>query len=73
MKKVFALNDLDCANCAAKMEEAINNIDGVNAATVSFISQKLTLDANDDKFDEILKKAVKVCRKIEPDCEIVIK
>ncbi len=73
MKKVFALNDLDCANCAAKMEEAINKIDGVNAATVSFISQKLTLDANDDKFDEILKKAVKVCRKIEPNCEIVIK
>lgn len=73
MKKVFALNDLDCANCAAKMEEAINKIDGVNAATVSFISQKLTFDANDDKFDEILKKAVKVCRKIEPDCEIVIK
>lgn len=73
MKKVFALNDLDCANCAAKMEEAINKIDGVNAATVSFISQKFTLDANDDKFDEILKKAVKVCRKIEPDCEIVIK
>ncbi len=73
MKKVFALNDIDCANCAAKMEEAINKIDGVNAATVSFISQKLTLDANDDKFDEILKKAVKVCRKIEPDCEIVIK
>ena len=67
MKKVFALNDLDCANCAAKMEKAINKIDGVNAATVSFISQKLTLDANDDKFDEILKKAVKVCRKIEPD------
>ena len=73
MKKVFALNDLDCANCAAKMDEAIHKIDGVNAATVSFISQKLTLDANDDKFDEILKKAVKVCRKIEPNCEIVIK
>lgn len=73
MKKVFALNDLDCANCAAKMEEAINKIDGVNTASVSFISQKLTLDADDDKFDEILKKAVKVCRKIEPDCEIVIK
>lgn len=73
MKKVFALNDLDCANCAAKMEEAINKIDGVNTASVSFISQKLTLDADDDKFDEILKKVVKVCHKIEPDCEIVIK
>lgn len=73
MKKVFALNDLDCANCAAKMEDAISKIDGVNSASVSFMSQKLTLDADDMKFDEILKKAVKICRKIEPDCEIVIK
>lgn len=73
MKKVFVLNDLDCANCAAKMEDAISKIDGVNSASVSFMSQKLTLDADDMKFDEILKKAVKICRKIEPDCEIVIK
>lgn len=73
MKKTFKLDELDCANCGAKMEAAIKKIDGVNDCTVSFMTQKLTLDAQDDKFDDILKQAVKVCRKIEPDCEIVIK
>ena len=56
MKKKFKLMDLDCANCAAKMEDAIKKIDGVNDATVSFMMQKLTLDADDDRFDEILKE-----------------
>ncbi len=70
MKKKFELEDLDCANCAAKMEAAINKIDGVNSATVSFLAQKLTIDAVDDKFDEIMKEVVKVCKKVEPDCEI---
>ena len=73
MKKVFKLEDLDCANCAKKMENAINKIEGVESATVSFISQKLTITADDARFDEIMKKAVKLCRKIEPDCEIVLK
>ena len=70
MKKKFELEDLDCANCAAKMQAAINKIDGVNSATVSFLAQKLTIDAFDDKFDEIMKEVVKVCKKVEPDCEI---
>ncbi|NCE65209.1 heavy-metal-associated domain-containing protein [Pseudoflavonifractor sp. 524-17] len=70
MKKHFKLVDLDCANCAAKMETAINRIDGVNSATVSFLSQKLTLDADSDRFDSILKEVVKVCKKVEPDCVI---
>ena len=70
MKKKFELEDLDCANCAAKMEAAINKIDGVNSATVSLLAQKLTIDAVDDKFDEIMKEVVKVCKKVEPDCEI---
>ena len=72
MKKHFKLQDLDCANCAAKMEAAIKKIDGVNDASVSFMSQKLTLDADDARFEEILKQAVKVCKKVEPDCEIVL-
>ena len=59
MKKKFKLMDLDCANCAAKMEDAIKKLDGVNDATVSFMMQKLTLDADDDRFDEILKEAVR--------------
>ena len=73
MKKTFRLDELDCANCGAKMENAIKKIDGVKDCTVSFMTQKLTLEADDDKFDEVLAQAVKVCRKIEPDCEIVIK
>lgn len=72
MKKKFKLVDLDCANCAAKMEEAIKKIDGVNAAAVSFISQKLTIDADEGRFDAIMAEAARVCKKIEPDCTIVM-
>ena len=70
MKKRFQLTDLDCANCARKMEDAIKKIDGVNNATVSFMTQKLTLDADDARFDEILQKVVATAKKIEPDCEL---
>ena len=73
MKKSFKMIDLDCANCAAKMETAIRKIDGVKNASVSFMTQKMTIEADDDRFDEIVKEAVKVCKKVEPDCEIVIK
>lgn len=70
MKKKFKLTDLDCANCAAKMEEAIKKIGGVSDATVSFMTQKLTIDAEDSRFDEIMKEVVAVCKKVEPDCVI---
>lgn len=71
MKKQFKLRDLDCANCAAKMEEAIRKIDGVEDAAVSFMMQKLTIEADEMRFEEILDQAQKVCRRIEPDCEIL--
>ena len=70
MKKRYKLSDLDCANCAAKMEDAINKLDGVTAATVSFFQQKLTIEAEDTRFDEIMDQVVKVCKRIEPDCVI---
>ena len=70
MKKTFKLIDLDCANCAAKMENNIKKIDGVADATVSFMAQKLLLEADDDKFDAVLKDAVKTAKKVEPDFEI---
>ena len=73
MKKSYKLQDLDCANCAAKMETAINNINGVNKATVSFMTQKLTIDADDSRFDEILKETVATIKKVEPDCTVLIK
>ena len=71
MKKRFKLMELDCANCAAKMEAAIRKIDGVQDATVSFMAQKLTIEAEDDRFDEILEQAQAAIRKIEPDCVIL--
>ena len=70
MKKRFKLTDLDCANCAAKMEEAIKKIDGVKDATVSFMAQKMTVEADDARFDEIMQEIVAVCKKVEPDCII---
>ena len=73
MKKTFKMIDLDCANCAAKMETAIKKIDGVQDATVSFMTQKLTIQADDARFDAIIQEAVKACKKVEPDCEIVLK
>ncbi len=71
MKKKYKLQDLDCAHCAAKMEEAIRRIDGVNEASVSFMMQKLVIDAEEERFDEIMKEVVRVCAKVEPDCRII--
>ena len=73
MKKVFKLVDLDCTNCAAKMERAIVQLDGVQSVTVSFLAQKLTLEADDARFDEVVREMVKCVKKVEPDCEIVLK
>lgn len=69
MKKSFKLENLDCANCAAKMEAAINKIDGVSA-TISFMTQRLTIETTDEKFDECLDLAQKAISKVEPDCVI---
>ena len=64
---------VDCANCAAKVEAAVKKIDGVNDATVNFMAQKLVLDADDARVDEILKEVEAVAKKVEPDCQIVLK
>lgn len=72
MKKKFKLQNLDCANCAAKMEEAIKKIEGVSDAGVSFMTQKMMIDAEEGRFDEIMEEVVKVCRKVEPDCKIIM-
>ena len=71
MKKTFKLQDLDCANCAAKMEAAIRKIDGVKTANISFMTQRLVLEAEDELFEEILQSAVKAVAKIEPECKIL--
>lgn len=72
MRKTYKLIDLDCAHCAAKMEEAIKKLPGVTDASVNFLSQKFTLEAPDDIFDDLLKQSVKVCKSVEPDCTIKI-
>ena len=72
MKKTFELEELDCAPGAAKMEDAIRKIDGVISANISFMSQKLTLEADEKDFDKILKAAQKAIKKIEPDCRIIL-
>lgn len=71
MKKVFKLKDLDCANCAAKMEKAISELPGVVCVRVNFMTQKMTLEAEDAQFDTLLEKACAVIRKIEPDCMVI--
>ena len=73
MKKMYMLEDLDCANCAAKMEEAIKKIEGVTYARVSYLAQKLTLEADDAVYDAVLAEVVRTCKRIEPVCTILLK
>ena len=70
MKKTYKLIDLDCANCAAKMEASIKKLPGVTDATVSFLTQKMTIEADD--LDAVIKDVVKCIKKVEPDCEVVL-
>jgi len=72
MKKSFILEDLDCANCAAKMERKIKKIKGVDNAEISFMAQKMTIEAADDIFNDVMEEAVKIISKIEPDCKVMI-
>ena len=71
MKKVYRLEDLDCANCAAKMERAISKIEGVQSASVSSLMQRHAGGAGEARFEEIMERVEKVCRRVEPDCRIV--
>ena len=73
MKKTFKMVDLDCAHCAAKMEDGIKMIPGVKDASVNFLMQKVTVEADDERFEAVMQEAAKVCRKVEPDCRIVLK
>lgn len=72
MKKTFTMTDLDCANCAAKMEKSILKIEGVKSATVSFFAQKLVLEGDDDRWEEILNEVKKAISRVDPDCSVNI-
>ena len=71
MRKSFKLDEIDCANCARKLEDRLSKVDGVDAVSVNFLTQKLTLTAADDVFDEVLDRVVARTSEIEPDCEII--
>lgn len=71
MRKSFKLDEIDCANCAQKLEDAIKKLDGVNDARVNFLTQKLTLTADDADFEDVLNRVIDLTAKIEPDCEII--
>ena len=68
MKKTFKLENLCCANCAAKIERGIAKLDGVISANIGFMTQRLTIEADDEKFDIIMDETAKIIKKIEPDC-----
>ena len=72
MKKVIALQDLDCANCAAKMECAVKKVEGVSNANVNFMMQKMTVEIDSDQPNDVLAEIKKVCKKVEPDCVLKI-
>lgn len=73
MKKTYKMSGVDCANCAAKMENEISKLDGVNACSVNFMLQKLTIDADAEKLEGIIEKAGAVCKKIDRHAEIIAK
>ncbi len=71
MRKSFRLDEIDCANCARKLQDELATLDGVDAVSVNFMTQKLTLTAADERFDEVLDRVVAHAARVEPDCEIV--
>lgn len=72
MTKVFHLKDLDCANCAAKMERCLSKIDAINHVNVNFLTQKMMIDVVDEEYENVIQQVVKICKKIEPDCKIIM-
>lgn len=71
MKRNYKLEELCCANCAAKMETAINKLEHVDEAVINFMSQRLTIIADDEHFEDVMNEAEKIIRKIEPDCRLI--
>ncbi len=70
MRLKFKIKGLDCANCAAELERAIQKIDGVESAVISFMSERMELEYNENEKAEILEKVKKVIKKEEPDVTI---
>ena len=69
MKRKYKIT-VDCANCAAKMENAVKKLEGVTDASISFLGQKLMIEAAEERFDSLMKEVVRTCKRVEPHCEI---
>ena len=70
MTKTYKMQDLDCANCARKMEDAIRKLEGVTEVHVNFLTQKMILTAAAARFEEIVREAVQCIRRVDPDCQV---
>ena len=73
MKRIYDLENLDCANCAAKMEEKIKKIEGVTAANVSFFAQKLVLEGDEARWNKILEETARAITSVDSDCKLLAK
>ena len=71
MRKSYKLDEIDCANCARKLQDALAKVEGVDDVSVNFMTQKLTLAAADDAFDDVLGRVVSLVADLEPDCEVI--
>ena len=71
MKKTFRMEDLDCAHCAAKMEDGIRKLSGVHEVSVNFLAQKMIIEADEECFEDIMKQAVRIVKKVDPNCSIL--
>lgn len=72
MKKAFKLDEIDCANCARELQDELAKLDGVKSVSVNFMTQKLTLEAADAEFDDVLQRVIDYTEEAEPDCEILV-
>lgn len=71
MKKTFKMQNLDCAHCAAKMETAINKIDGIDSCSINFMMQKMTLETNTDNLSDVLPAIEKAIKKVDRSCKLL--
>lgn len=72
MKKAFKLDEIDCANCARELQEGLAKLEGVTSVSVNFMTQKLTLEAADTEFEDVLQRVIDYAEEAEPDCEILV-
>ncbi|MDO4567690.1 MAG: heavy metal translocating P-type ATPase [Clostridia bacterium] len=70
MKRTYAINNLDCAHCAAKLEAALKQVEGIESVSVNFVAKKLTIEADESDFDAVMRRALRTCKRIEPDCAV---